>query len=329
MHDLPLRYFHSVARTGSLSAAAEELHVAVSAVSRQISNLEDNLGLQLFERKPRGMQLTEPGEVLLAYANRNQLEVRNVIAEMRGLNTLQQHTITLACPEGMAWEFLPRVCAQFRAFHPGANFDLQVVDAARASQLVKDGVADIALTFSLTPTLGVEISLSCDSPISALMPVSHPLAGSQSLTVQDLAQYPLALPHAGSTIRYLFDIACNLHSMNIVPAYASHSLGAIYNAVRHSTDVIALCGAATVSGTAERDNLLLVPMSDPQLRQRSLQVQIMAGRKLPVLIRYFLSFLEEQLVSVSQPAEPQASTRSSRSKSGPSGFLRNARIRAR
>ncbi|BAP41774.1 LysR family transcriptional regulator [Pseudomonas sp. LJDD11] len=329
MHDLPLRYFHSVARTGSLSAAAEELHVAVSAVSRQISNLEENLGLQLFERKPRGMQLTEPGEVLLAYANRNQLEVRNVIAEMRGLNTLQQHTITLACPEGMAWEFLPRVCAQFRAFHPGASFDLQVVDAARASQLVKDGVADIALTFSLTPTLGVEISLSCDSPISALMPVSHPLASSESLTVQELAQYPLALPHAGSTIRYLFDIACNLHSMNIVPAYASHSLGAIYNAVRHSTDVIALCGAATVSGTAARDNLLLVPMSDPQLRQRSLQVQIMAGRKLPVLIRYFLSFLEEQLVSVSQPPEPDTPTRSSRSKSGPSGFLRNARIRAR
>lgn len=302
MHDLPLRYFHSVARTGSLSAAAEDLHVAVSAVSRQISNLEETLGVALFERKPRGMQLTEPGELLLAYANRNQLEVKNVIAEMRGLNTLQQHKIALACPEGMAWEFLPRVCAQFRGFHPGASFDLQVVDAVKASQLVKDGVVDIALTFSLTPTQGVEISLSCESPISALMPVSHPLAGSESLTVQQLREYPLALPHVGSTIRYLFDIACHLHGLTIVPAYASHSLGAIYNAVRHSSDVIALCGTATVSGTAARDNLLLVPMSDPQLRQRSLQVQIMAGRKLPVLIRYFLSFLEEQLVTVSRLA---------------------------
>lgn len=300
MHDLPLRYFHSVARTGSLSAAAEDLHVAVSAVSRQISNLEGQLGVLLFERKPRGMQLTEPGELLLAYANRNQLEIKNVIAEMRGLNTLQQHRIALACPEGMAWEFLPRVCAHFRGFHPGASFDLQVVDAAKASQLVKEGMVDIALTFSLTPTLGVEISLSCESPISALMPASHPLAGSTSLSVQQLREYPLALPHAGSTIRYLFDIACHLHGLTLVPAYASHSLGAIYNAVRHSADVIALCGAATVSGTAARDNLVLVPMSDPQLRQRSLQVQIMAGRKLPVLIRYFLSFLEEQLVTVSR-----------------------------
>ncbi|GFM83370.1 LysR family transcriptional regulator [Pseudomonas cichorii] len=302
MHDLPLRYFHSVAKTGSLSAAAEELHVAVSAVSRQISNLEDTLGLQLFERKPRGMQLTEPGELLLAYATRNVLEVKNVIAEMRGVNTLQQHKIALACPEGMAWEFLPRVTAEFRNFHPGASFDMQVVDSARASQLVKDGAVDIALTFSLTPTMGVEIALSCESPISALMPASHPLATRESLTVQDLREYPLALSQPGSTIRYLFDIACNLHGINVVPTYTSQSLGAIYTIVRYSRDVIALCGTATVSGATGRDNLVLIPMSDPQLRQRSLQVQIMAGRKLPVLLRYFLSFLEEQLLTVSKPA---------------------------
>ncbi|GFM89208.1 LysR family transcriptional regulator [Pseudomonas cichorii] len=302
MHDLPLRYFHSVAKTGSLSAAAEELHVAVSAVSRQISNLEDTLGLQLFERKPRGMQLTEPGELLLAYATRNVLEVKNVIAEMRGVNTLQQHKIALACPEGMAWEFLPRVTAEFRNFHPGASFDMQVVDSARASQLVKDGAVDIALTFSLTPTMGVEIALSCESPISALMPASHPLATRESLTVQDLREYPLALSQPGSTIRYLFDIACNLHGINVVPTYTSQSLGAIYTIVRYSRDVIALCGTATVSGATGRDNLVLIPMSDPQLRQRSLQVQIMAGRKLPVLQRYFLSFLEEQLLTVSKPA---------------------------
>ena len=76
-------------------------------------------------------------------------------------------------------------------------------------------------------------------------------------------------------------------------------MGTIYSVVRYSQDVIALCGTVTVNGSTTRDNLVLVPMSDPQLRQRSLQVQIMAGRKLPVLVRYFLSFLEEQLVTAS------------------------------
>ncbi|GFM57796.1 LysR family transcriptional regulator [Pseudomonas capsici] len=297
MQDLSLRHFHSVARTGSLSAAAEELHVAVSAVSRQISNLEDQLGLQLFERKPRGMQLTGPGELLLAYATRNSLEVKNVIAEMRGLNSLQQHRIAMACPEGMAWEFLPRVAAEFRGFHPGASFDLQVVDSARASDLVKEGQVDLALTFSLTPAQGVEIALSVEAPISALMPSTHPLAQRKSLRVRDLCGCAMALPYPGSTIRYLFDIACHLEGINVEPAYTSQSLGAIYTVVRHSQDVVALCGPITVSAATTRDNLVLVPMNDPHLRQRSLQVQIMAGRKLPVLVRYFLSFLEEQMVS--------------------------------
>lgn len=306
MHELPLRYFHAVAVSGSLSAAAEELHVAVSAVSRQISNLEDQLGLQLFERKPRGMQLTEPGELLLDYATRNMLEVKNVIAEMRGINTVQQQMIAMACPEGMAWEFLPRVTAEFRSFHPGARFDLQVVDAARASELVKEGAVDIALTFSLTPTQGVEIALSSEAPISALMPADHPLATRQQLQIEDLREYPLALPYTGSTMRYLFDIVCNLKGISVVPAYTSQSLGAIYSVVRHSRDVIALCGRVTVSGATGRDSLVLVPMAESQFRQRSLQVQVLAGRKLPVLIRYFLAYLEAQLAA----EEREAITRS-------------------
>ncbi|MFF7062683.1 LysR substrate-binding domain-containing protein [Pseudomonas sp. NPDC008258] len=296
MQDLPLRYFHSVAQTGSLSAAAEELHVAVSAVSRQISNLEESLGLQLFERRPRGMKLTEPGELLLTYANRNALDMKNVLAEMHGLSAVQQHKITIACPEGMAWDFLPRVTSEFRTIHPGASYDLQVVDAARASQLVKDGLADIALTYNLTPSQGVEVALSHEAPISALMSAQHPLATRSVLSVEDLRDTRLALPYAGSTIRYLFDIACHLKGIKVVPTYTSQSLGVIYTVVCHSQDIIALCGAITVRGVTARDNLVLVPMSDQQLSQRSLQVQIMAGRKLPMLVRHFLTFLENQLL---------------------------------
>ncbi|MBK4992443.1 LysR family transcriptional regulator [Pseudomonas sp. S37] len=327
--DLSVRYFHSVARTGSLSAAAEELHVAVSAVSRQISNLEEALGLPLFERKPRGMQLTGQGEILLAYANRNHLEISNVIAEMRGLHTLQQKKISIACPEGIAWELLPRVCAQFRSLHPGASFDLQVVDSSRASQLVKDGVADIALTFSLTPILGVEVTLSCEAPIYALMKSDHVLAATGYVSVLELADYPLALPYEDSTIRYLFDIACHLQGVSISPAYTSHSLGAIYNAVINSSDVIALSGIATVSGVIDRDGLVLVPIKDSQLRQRSLQVQIMSGRKFPALILDFLIHLEEKLIAAGSSPVHHSLTEGSRRKSGQSGFLRNARSRAR
>ncbi|MFX7732108.1 LysR family transcriptional regulator, partial [Acinetobacter baumannii] len=75
-------------RTGSLTAAAERLHVAVSAVSRQIAKMEEETGVPLFERRARGMVLTPAGEVLMAFARRNLLEVEQVMAEVKGLHAV-------------------------------------------------------------------------------------------------------------------------------------------------------------------------------------------------------------------------------------------------
>ena len=71
LHGLALRYFVEVARTGSISDASARLHVAVSAISRQIAKLENETGAPLFERRPRGMALSEAGERLLAFAQRS------------------------------------------------------------------------------------------------------------------------------------------------------------------------------------------------------------------------------------------------------------------
>ena len=295
MYEISLRYFHAVAQTGSLSAASEELHVAVSAISRQISQLEDQLQLTLFERKPRGMALTSAGEILYTYALRNSVELSNVIAEMKGLNSLQQQTITMACPEGMAWDFLPYVIAQFRQQYPSAIVSLQVVDSGKATQLVKEGSVDAALTFSLQPEQGVEVALQVPSPISALLSQQHPLAQAECLSVRDLKDYPIALSEPGTTLSYLFDIACHLEGIQIAPALTSNAMGAIYTYTKESPDAIALCGELTVQRQALRDGLVLRPMQEPSLVQRSLQLQVMSRRKQPAIVRYFLDFLTAAL----------------------------------
>lgn len=297
MKEFNLRYFQSVALTGSLSAAAEELYVAVSAVSRQITNLENLLGIKLFDRQPRGMKLTEAGELLLAYSLRNQLEINNVISEMKGVEKRQKQTIKVACPEGMSWHFLPNVISRFIEKFPDARFDLLVVDSARASELVKEGAADIALTFSLSPDVGVKVVSSHDASICALMSRMHPLASRESIGVEDIADYPLAMSLSGTTMRYLFDMACSLAGVRVLPDFSCDSLGAIYTMVSESSSMIALCGAIVVSGKVERDGLILKPMKEPQLSLRNLQVQVMADRKLPGNVDDFLSFLDDRLMS--------------------------------
>lgn len=298
MQDLHLRYFQSVAKTGSLSAAAEELHVAVSAVSRQITNLEQRLDIKLFNRQPRGMQLTEAGKLLNAYALRNQLEVNSVIDEMQDAMTRQRQTIVVACPDGMAWHFLPSVISRFITQHPDIRFDLQMVDSARASELVKEGSADIALTFSLSPDIGVKVVSSHNAAISALMSSEHPLAVNDVLYVKDLCDYPLTMSLNGSTMRYLFDVACSLSGIKVFPSFSCDSLGATYTMVSEHPNMIGLCSAVAVSGKMHKDGLVLKPLHEPQLSQRSLQVQVMAERYLPAHIEAFLVVLEEQLTAV-------------------------------
>ena len=78
-----LRYFLAVVRTGSISAAAQRLRVAGSAVSRQIANLEKELDAALFERRSHGMILTQAGQTLAAYAQRLELESEQVVSEIR------------------------------------------------------------------------------------------------------------------------------------------------------------------------------------------------------------------------------------------------------
>ena len=300
MQELNLRFFHSVAKTGSLSAAAEELHVAVSAVSRQVTNLEQRLDIKLFNRQPRGMQLTEAGRLLQAYALRNQLEVSSVIEQMHDVMTRQQRKITVACPDGMAWHFLPSVISEFITQCPDTCFDLHMVDSVRASELVKEGEADIALTFSLSPDIGIHVVSSHNAAIRALMSKHHPLASKAELHVADLSQYPLSMSLNGSTMRYLFDVACSLSGISIQPSFSCDSLGATYTMVCEHPNMVGLCSAVAVSGKTQAQGLVLKPLLEPQLALRSLQVQVMAERQMPAHMKAFLGFLDHRLITASQ-----------------------------
>lgn len=297
MQELNLRYFHSVAKTGSLSAAAEELHIAVSAVSRQITNLEQRLAIPLFTRQPRGMQLTEAGQLLQAYALRNQLEIESVIEQMHDVMTQQQRRIRVACPDGMAGHFLPSVISRFMTQSPEVQFDLHVVDSASASEWVKEGRVDIALTFSLSPDIGIQVMSSYSAAIGALMSRDHPLANKEALALKDLSDYPLTISLNGSTVRYLFDVACSLSGIKVQPRFSCDCLSATLTMVCEHPDMIGLCSAVAVSGKLAQERLILKPLQEPQLSQRSLQVQVMAERHLPPHINAFLDFLDINLAA--------------------------------
>lgn len=290
MDQTALRYFLEVARSGSLSRASGRLYVAVSALSRQIGKLEEQLGTPLFERRARGMVLTDAGRLLAMHVRRSQLEEARIVGEIQALSASGRATIRIASSEGIAPDFLPQVLATFRQTHPGAQFLLDVSAPSIATQRVREGTHDIAVCFNMAPETEVHVLYAQRAPVYALMRQGHPLAGRSSVSLADLLPWPLAMPSQTVTLRQLFDLACSLEGLSFEPVFASNYHVALQNFVRH-TDAVTLTGYLTIRSRIASDGLALVEVSNPALHQRTLQVQTMAGRTLPQTVTSFIDLL--------------------------------------
>ncbi|SIT37948.1 Transcriptional regulator, LysR family [Paraburkholderia ribeironis] len=304
LHGIALRYFVEVARSGSLSDASERLHVAVSAISRQVARLESELGVTLFERRPRGMALSEVGERLLAYAQRSLLEAEHVMKEIGGLESLHGSMIKIASSEGFAADFLPAAMASFRSQYPGIDFTLSVMSPNEATRRVRDGDADLALTFSLAPEKGVKVEHTERAPVLALLRADHPLARRAKVSLAELRRYPLVLPEPGTTIRQLIDITCALEGILLEPDLTCNNSGAMYRYAQKSGAAM-FTGLLSVRDRYAGDGFVVMPLTHPQMRQRSIQVQTMAGRELPPSVRAFRDYLIAQMVDA-KPADATA-----------------------
>jgi DNA-binding transcriptional LysR family regulator len=290
MDNTALRYFLEVARSGSLSKASEHLYVAVSALSRQIAKLEEEVGAPLFERRPRGMVLSDAGRLLVGYAQRSLLDAERVTEEIHGLSNGGRATIRIASSEGVAAHFLPQVFARFLKTHPATHFQLDVSAPSVATQRVREGTADIAVCFSIAPEKDINVLYSQRAPIFALVRRDHPLAVRESVSLADLTPWPLAIDRQGVTLRQLFDISCSLEGLVFEPVLVSNYHAALQSFVLQ-TDAVTLTAFVTVRSRLQADGLAAVPIRNPELHQRTLQIQTMAGRTLPHTVQAFIELL--------------------------------------
>lgn len=206
MHAVILKYFATVARSGSIRKASEELHVATSALSRQIQKLEDELGAPLFERLPKGLRLTRAGEIVLAHADRTLQEfdvLRGELGALRGMKTGQ---VRIACLDSLLVHFLPAEIRKFHRAHPGVNFRVQTGAHGRVTSLVADGEADFAITFNISPPDDMQLIHDIAMPLKAMVAKDHPLARMPAVTLSECAQYNLLLQLDTEPIRSLIEV---------------------------------------------------------------------------------------------------------------------------
>jgi DNA-binding transcriptional LysR family regulator len=206
-----LWYFTVIARRGGFRRAAEVLDVSQTTLSLQIKQLERELQVQLFERGPRRIALTEAGRVLLERAERITVEVKLAREEMLEFADLQRGHVKvgMTSPHGMGW--VPRLLAEFRQRHPRVDITLVERPSEHLLKLLRD--AEIHVAWLLVPAedaealRGICVERLYTGEFILVVPREHPLANAERVTLDQIGTEPLILPPPGELGRAMVDQA--------------------------------------------------------------------------------------------------------------------------
>ena len=200
MHHLRfLNYIDAIARTGSIRAAAQRLHIAPSAVNRRLQDIEDELGAQLFERRPRGMKLNEAGSHFIAYIRRTQRELDQVLGQLASLKGLRQGRVKVVVSQGMSSSAMPLAIQRFKPSHPLVDFEVTVGDHVQALQMLRSMEVDLALVFNLEKAPDVRVLHQGVQGLCALMHPEHPLVARNRRDETKTLPHALPIPSRTDT----------------------------------------------------------------------------------------------------------------------------------
>ncbi|MFG5777082.1 LysR family transcriptional regulator [Comamonas sp. J-3] len=296
LQETALRYFLEVVQCGSVSLASQRLHVAMSAISRQIASLEAQLETPLFERHARGMVPTAAGEILAHHARRISLEARQAVEDIHALQNLRSGAVRIATSDAFANELVPQVCAQFQRDYPGVRFQVLVCPTAQVASKVLATDAEVGLCFSLAPAKGIRVVHRQSAPVVAVLPPKHPLARKARLSLAELTRYPLALPPAETAVRQVVDMACARQELALDPVLVSSHAQTLLKFVQHSGGV-SVSSEVSVRHLLASGELLAKPLSDAGMDLRDIEVQTLEGRQLPAAADAFLQLLVQHLTA--------------------------------
>lgn len=260
-----LRYFEFVAELRSFSKAAIHLHVAQPALSRQVQKLEDELGVELFRRNGRGIELTEAGSVALAKARliRQQVTDLSVAVAARGRDITAR--IVLGAPPVIGDLVIPYVIQEAEALYPQLAIDF--VEGSSVQLLDRVLAREISLCLGHNPRSHRDLKVTRIAPAHLyLVGPAKPTCGLQPVTKElGLSGLPMILPYAPNNRRLIIDRYCALNGIELD----------VRHHVEGFTNILAMIEAGmgysilsyfSISQMLQSNRLSASPIDDPQMR---------------------------------------------------------------
>lgn len=217
-----LRALVTVAESGSVTRAAQLLHVVQPSISRQIMSLERELGVQLFDRSPEGMRATPDGAMLIARARRILSELERARAEIRPEQAEIAGIVTVGILGSVERLLAGDLVAAVAAQHPGIELRLATAYSGHLQSWLDAGDLDMSLLYNLTTTQSVRVHPLLRDQLWAVAPPSSRLSADQPIDLSAVFEKPFIMPVAGEHgLRLLIEearIACGVEPRVAVQA---------------------------------------------------------------------------------------------------------------
>ncbi|HJW25388.1 MAG TPA: LysR substrate-binding domain-containing protein [Rhodocyclaceae bacterium] len=195
-----LRVFEAVARQLSFSRAAKELFLTQPAVSMQVRQLEESVGLPLYEQVGKRIRLTEAGELMAQAARRMAGEFRQVKEALAAMKGVEAGTLALAVVSTGIY-FAPQLLARFSARHPGVRVRLLEANREQVLQSLAASEVDLAVMGEPPESSGLVAEYFADHPLGIVAPPGHPLVQQRDIDPAVLAAERFVMREAGSGTR--------------------------------------------------------------------------------------------------------------------------------
>lgn len=211
-----LRAFLALAEQRNFTRAAAQSHLSQPAFSALIRQLEESLGLRLFDRSTRSVALTPEGTEFEASARRVLEEFGRAIAGMQDQAARRRGRVSIALLPSLAAGWLPQVLAGFQAQYPGIELQVADVLSEPCIELVRHGEADFALAATRAETPELRAEPFCSDDFYLVCPAAHPLAEARDVRPRDVAAWPFIHLSRTSSVRQYLDAATHPQTMQTV-----------------------------------------------------------------------------------------------------------------
>jgi DNA-binding transcriptional LysR family regulator len=294
--------FHEAAEALNFSTAAQKLSITQPAVSAQIHNLEEDLGVKLFNRIGKVISLSEAGEVLRSYSRRIFRLLDEAESVMDELRQVRRGTLKIGTTTTYAGHIMPPLLSQFKAEFPM----VKVVLHEGSSRDIAKRVAKLELEVAVVAYSGhlknVQFNLLRQEELVLVLPPRHPLASRKSIAVKSLAKEKFILREKGSATQLIMRTLFRRHRINPPVVFETSNVDFIKEQVANGM------GLSFLTRSAVAGDLASGRMATIRLKEENLKLEIFsairAGHELSQPARAFLDILTKSMPAIRKTSYP-------------------------